>query len=346
LLITLLLIGWIPFHNAIENGSTTPIKRYAAYACIMAKRLRISLAIGVVAGALCPLLDTHIAELPIDFMWSLFAARDLLGGHDVYATPSSRDIIPYPLTAAIAGIPFSWMPMTLAASIFMGTSSALLAFGLTRDGQWWRLLVFLSAPYYLAVRSVQWSPLLMAVACFPALMPLVLVKPQYVIPVALPRLTYRRVTACVCFGLLSIAIDPTWPIRWVTKLGPYGGFVPILACPALAILALRWRDRDARQLILMSCMPQQTYLYDSLLVWLTPSSLREMMFLTFASWPACMAGMFWVGFREQGSTLTVISIYIPAMLIVLRRGIATEARKPYAAALESQHSCGSILQPQ
>ncbi len=235
-------------------------------------------------------------------------------------------MIPYPLTAALVAFPLSRFSETVAAAIFLGGSSALLAFGLLREGPWWRLLAFASGPYYAALQCAQWSPLMMAITFFPALLPLCLAKPQFAIPVAIPKLTRRRIVACAGFVILSLAIDPTWPSRWLARIGAYRGFVPIVAFPPLALAALRWRDPRARHLTLMACMPQHVFLYDSLLLWTLPRSLLEMLLLTTASWMTILVGMNFLDFRVWGGVLTSLGVYLPALAIVLSEITGKEIR--------------------
>ena len=285
----------------------------------MNRRILAAVVTGIISGSLCQVSNRGNGSARVDFMWSLSAARDLLAGRDVYAPEANFDLIPYPLPAALVALPLAPLPLPLGASLFVGTTSGLLAFGLVRNGEWWRLLTFASAPYCLAVRCVQWSPLMMAILFFPALMPLVLVKPQFALPVALTRLTRRRVVACLCFLLASLAIDPTWPTRWLPQIKPYGGFIPALVFPVLLLPVYRWREPGVRHFLLMACMPQHRYLYDSLLLWTIPASFREMLALTFTSWIACVAGFFLVGFREHGAALMVAGIYLPCLVLLLTR---------------------------
>lgn len=304
----------------------------------MKTKLAASLAIGLLAGALFPILRFDDGRERIDFHWSVFAARDLAAGRDPYAPTSHFFMIPYPLTAALVAFPLAGLPGTLAASIFMGASSALLAFGLLREGPWWRLLAFVSTPYVVALTCAQWSPLMMALMFFPALLPLSLAKPQFTLPVLFPRLTRRRAAACAGFVLLSLAIDPTWPSRWLGKVGPYGGFLPIAAYPPLALAALRWRDPRARHLTLMACMPQHRFLYDGLLLWTLPRSLGEMLFLTWASWLAFLAAKTFCDFLSWGEVLTLVGIYIPSLILVFRGAAIRDVKGLIRDALPSRGS--------
>src|SRR5439155_17748165 len=108
-----------------------------------------------------------------DLSWPLCAARAVVSGSDPYACPhlmsTGKPGPTNPLTTALVVILFTPLNAESAAGVFFGLSSALLAFGLTRHGDWWRLLVFLAFPYWAALQAVQWSPLLSAVRPYPAL---------------------------------------------------------------------------------------------------------------------------------------------------------------------------------
>jgi hypothetical protein len=70
--------------------------------------------------------------------------RALLSGENPYSnTPPG--VIPYPLLAALAALPFAPFPLEIAGALFFGISSGLLALGLIRQGPE-RLLVFLPIP--------------------------------------------------------------------------------------------------------------------------------------------------------------------------------------------------------
>jgi len=102
------------------------------------------------------------------FRWAIRAAQDLLAHRNPYATFQL-----YPLTAALFGLPFVWVPPEIAARTLYGISSALLAFGLSRNG-YHHLLIFLAYPYWAGILSAQWTPLIMAGAFFPLLLPVTL----------------------------------------------------------------------------------------------------------------------------------------------------------------------------
>ena len=199
--------------------------------------------LAALAASLFPCSNT--ADTPTDYYWSHWAGRRLLAGLDCYQIPPSPGYVPYPLTAPVLTLPLALMPLTLAAPLFAGVSTALLANALTRPepGQappYWRLLAFCSFPYCMSLATLQWSPLLVAAMLMPALLPLNLAKPQYLIP-NLFQLNRRNLLACALLGIATLLIDPNWPWRWLRDLGPYTGFVPAIVCPPLVLSFVWWR---------------------------------------------------------------------------------------------------------
>ncbi|MGQ9550739.1 MAG: hypothetical protein ACUVWS_19165 [Roseiflexus sp.] len=208
-------------------------------------------------------------------------------GKDPYAFEPSSLKVPYPLPVALFGLPFIGLSKPMAAAIFFGASSSLLAYGILRSGEAWRLLVFLSFPYIYALMFAQWSPLIAACWFFPVLAPLlVLVKPNIALPIALNRLTRRGVMLAGGVLLVSLMIYPSWPWRWLEMTGQYDRIVPLLTLPfgPLLVLALaRWRDDRARLLAAMSVLPFRG-VYDLMALWLIPRSIHQAFLLVMLSW--------------------------------------------------------------
>jgi hypothetical protein len=279
-------------------------------------RIAISAAIGVASGAFCWFVLTHFHQGAADLSWAIRAARYLLAGKNPYDTPLEQ----YPLTAAFFGLPFVWLRPELAGGLFYGISSGLLALGLTRQG-YQRLLVFLAYPYWAGILTAQWSPLVMASAFFPLLLPVTVVKPQIGLPVALTHLSRRGVLACIVLVLLSLAVMPRWPLLWAVQLGYYEHFIPLLVLPGplLALALLRYRDCDAVLLLLAAIMPQRWF-FDSLILWLIPKSRREIVWTVFFSWGAGIWRWYHIphSFHEVGRW-TVLFFYLPMLAVVLWR---------------------------
>ena len=279
-------------------------------------RIAVSAAIGVASGALCWFLMKHFHQDAADFRWALHLADRLLARQNPYDTPFEQ----YPLTAAIFALPFLRLPPELAAGLFWGISSALLAFGLTGHG-YTKLLIFLAYPYWAGILSVQWSPIIAASAFFPLLLPVTMAKPQVGLPVLLTRLSRRGLVACGIVALVSLAVMPTWPLLWWRQTGNYQHFFPLLVLPGplLALALLRYRDRDSQLLFLSALMPQRWF-FDSFTLWLIPQSRREIVWTVFFSWGAGIWRWYHIphSFTEVGRW-TVMLFYLPMLAVVLAR---------------------------
>lgn len=282
----------------------------------MKLRIVVSAAIGLASGALCWYLMKHLHQDAADFRWALHLAHRLLARQNPYDTPLEQ----YPLPAGLLAVPLLRLPPEMAAGLFYGGSSALLAFGLTRDS-FRGLLIFLAYPYWAGLLTVQWSPIIAASAFFPLLLPVTMAKPQVGLPVFLTRLSLRGLAACAILGLLSLIIMPSWPLRWIGQAGHYEHFIPLLVLPGpFLLLALRrYRERDARLLLLAACMPQRWF-FDTFILWLIPKSRREIVWTVFFSWGAGLWRWYHVphSFIEVGRW-TVWFIYLPMLAVVLFR---------------------------
>jgi hypothetical protein len=282
-------------------------------------RVLISLLIGIASGSFCWMLMRHFHQGAGDLSWAIRAARYLLARKNPYDTAFQQ----YPMTAAFFGMPFVWLTPEVAAGMFYGISSALLAFGLTRDS-YWRLLVFFAYPYWAGLLAVQWAPLIAASAFFPLLLPVSLVKPQVGAPVALTYLTKRGVIACAVLLAASLIVMPRWPLLWIGQFGNYEHFFPLLVMPGplLALALWRYRDKGAVLLVLSAVMPQRWF-FDSFTLWLIPKSRREILFTVFCSWGAGIMRWYHTPhtFIEVGRW-TVVFLYLPMLVVVLARARA------------------------
>lgn len=279
-------------------------------------RILISTAIGVASAAYCCLLLGRLHLGAADFNWAIWEAQDLLAHRNPYNRPWQL----YPLPCAMLGLPFAWMRLEIAGGLFYGISSALMAFGLSRHG-YHRLLVFLAYPYWAGLITAQWTPLLVASAFLPPLLPVTLAKPQLGFPILLTRATRRGLLACAFVIAISFLILPRWPWLWAGNLHNYARFFPLLIWPGplLALALLRYRARDARLLLLMAIMPQRWF-YDALILWLIPKSRRELYITVFISWGAGIWRWYYFphSFTQVGRC-AVLVFYLPMLVVVLLR---------------------------
>jgi hypothetical protein len=282
---------------------------------LMRWRIAVSTVIGLASGAFCWFLMKHFQQDAAEFRGSLPLAHRLLAQQNPYDTPFEPD----PLTSAFFALSFVTRQPELAAGLFWGIGSSLLAFGLTRHG-YTRLLIFFADPYWAGLLEVQRSPLLAASGFFP-LLPATMAKPQVGLPVFLTRLSRRGLWACAIVGLVSLAIKPNWPWIWFRQLGNYEHFIPILVLPgALLILApLRCGNRDGLLLFLSALMPQGWF-FDSFTGRLIPQSRREIIWTVFLSWGAGIWRWHHIpsSFAQVGRG-TVIFCYLPVLAVVRLR---------------------------
>jgi hypothetical protein len=286
-------------------------------------RIALSAAIGIGSGAFCWYLMKHLHQDAADFRWALHLVHRLLARQNPYDTPLEQ----YPLAAGLFALPFVRLQPELAAGIFWGISSSLLAFGLTRHG-YTRLLIFLAYPYWAGIITVQWSPIIAASAFFPLLSPVTMAKPQIGLPVFLTRLSLKGLLACVVVAILSLVVMPNWPWLWLRQTGNYEHFIPLLVLPGpvLLLALLRYRERDAWLLLLAAIMPQRWF-FDSFILWLIPQSRRQIIWTVFFSWGAGLWRWYHVphNFTEVGRW-TVIFLYVPMLAVILFRPNQVDAR--------------------
>jgi hypothetical protein len=286
-------------------------------------RIALSAAIGIGSGAFCWYLMKHLHQDAADFRWALHLVHRLLARQNPYDTPLEQ----YPLPAGLFALPFVRLQPELAAGIFWGISSSLLAFGLTRHG-YARLLIFLAYPYWAGIITVQWSPIIAASAFFPLLSPVTMAKPQIGLPVFLTRLSLKGLLACVVVAILSLVVMPNWPWLWLRQTGNYEHFIPLLVLPGpvLLLALLRYRERDAWLLLLAAIMPQRWF-FDSFILWLIPQSRRQIIWTVFFSWGAGLWRWYHVphNFTEVGRW-TVIFLYVPMLAVILFRPNQVDAR--------------------
>jgi hypothetical protein len=181
--------------------------------------------------------------------------------------------------------------------------------------------VFLAYPYWAALLTAQWGPLIMTGAFFPLLLPVTAAKPQIGLPVFLTHLTKRGLLACLACLALTFLAMPLWVKYWLLQALRYQHFFPILVFPGplLLLSLLKYRDREAQLLFLSSVMPQRWF-FDTLILWLIPKTRREILFTAFFSWGAGIWRWYHIphSFTQVGRW-TVLLIYLPMLGVLLAR---------------------------
>lgn len=305
----------------------------------MRRRITVAGVLGLSAGVFCWFLLSHLRQGAADFHWALHLAQRVVAGQNPYDTPLEQ----YPLPAAFFALPLLRLPPEVAAGVFYGLSTFLLALGLTRQN-YGRLRVFLAYPYWAGLFVAQWSTLITASAFFPLLLPAAMMKPQVGLPVFLTRLSRRGLLACIFLAGLSLVVSPQWLLLWFRQSRYYEHFIPLLVFPGpfLLLALLRFRDRDAWFLLLAALMPQRWF-FDSFTLWLIPKSRREIVFTAGCSWGAGL----WRWYHTphtfiQVGRWTVVFIYLPMLVVVLwRENNCQESADRFLAA--SCLALGSLL---
>ena len=225
-------------------------------------RMVAALSIGLASAVFTGIVFT-VTRIPPDFEFWWRGAQLLLSGSNPYhATPGGPmwplpDPLFYPLPTILVSLPIAPLPLRVAGGLFMGISGGLLAWFITRDGLW-RLVIFVSAPYLMALRFGQWSPLLSVVALVPAAGWLAAMKPNLGLAVLCYRPSWRAAIGCALVGLLSLIVLPSWPIDWHSNLNALVGHPPPILTPIgplLLLALLKWRRPETRLLLAMACVP-------------------------------------------------------------------------------------------
>jgi len=307
-------------------------------------RLIIAIVIGLLSTLMSFVLLHWRGYGDGDFTWPLGGASALLHHIDPYTNPAFGpgkpypygDLLFYPMPALIIALPFTVFPPYFAGALFFGIGSAVLGYAVTRDG-YDRLPIFLSAPFFVAAYVAQWSPLIVAAAFLPWLMPLAFAKPNLglAIGVAYPRRRAIIITAVVY--ALSLLIMPRWPLEWLKNLRGIHHPMPILIIPGFLLLlaVVAWRRSAGRLLLVMALVPQLTFFYDQLPLWLIPRTWRQSLALSVCSWVAY--GGWAYSNLHNPSMMDQIAlavpwmigcIYMPALAVLLwqQRQINAEAR--------------------
>lgn len=273
-------------------------------------------------------MASHPQHVAKDFSFPWRAARALLDGQNPYEViravgeyPFNSGLL-YPLPAALVATPFSQLRPEIAGALFIGLSCALLGWAILRDRPH-LLPLFASAPFVQAAILGQWSPLLTAAALLPALQFLAAAKPTVGLAAWLYQPSRIGIIGGVILVVIAFLVVPGWSGDWREVVGStskYRGPATTLMGSFLLLGILRWRRREGRLLLAMSLMPQLPVFYDSLILWLIPSTVWRSLALSAASWVGYLA---W--YPDRASPLQneiafpwlVFTIYLPALVLLL-----------------------------
>jgi hypothetical protein len=277
---------------------------------------------------------------PRDFDQVWFAANALFAGRNPYLEigPGLSFDWPaplyYPLTSALIVAPLAVLQRPVAAVLFAALASGAFVWAATRRSLA-PAVVITSASAGFAAETVQWSPLLAAAYGIPWLGILLSAKPTIGLAIWIARPSRIAFVGALLLLLASLAVMPGWPLSWLealrhTSLGTEGGtpyFAPVgtLAGALTLTLLLRWRRPEARLVLALACVPQTPLLYETVPLFLIPSTIKQGGVLWLGSWLAAL----WVArlgpYENDLARFTVSaqaigwSLYLPCVIILLRR---------------------------
>lgn len=222
--------------------------------------------------------------------------------------------------------------MEAATICFVFVSSGILAYAITRDG-WYRAPMFISGAFVIAARRGQWSILMTAACCLPAVAWMLAAKPNIGLAIFASASSTRVLKVAMAGGLVlivvSFALVPTWLSEWLSAIGSAGHTsAPVTARGGfLVLLALmRWRRPEARLLVALACVPHSMYWYDILPLMLIPANFREMVMLVLVSTTGLALEQVLIAretdvmslYRDFNALIIAVA-YLPATMLVLSR---------------------------
>jgi hypothetical protein len=304
------------------------------------RRQRVILAVCIAAVSMAGVAwQDHVRgghRTDFGMMW--FGARAMLAGQNPYELvgPGLQFDWVYPLlypgTALVTGIPFAWLSENAASVAFVGVSSLLFSYGITRNS-WHLLPLFASEAFRQSVMAAQWSLILTAALFLPWLAALVAVKPQSGVAVlaATSRTGLKSaVIGTVALVLVSLSLIPSWPADWLALIqGPTDHMRPRILAPGgflVLLLLTRWRRPEAWLIITLACLPQTLASYSLLMLLAVASTFREAGALVLISTVGGYADPYVVVGQPTADELyrllasvEVATAFLPATLVVMRR---------------------------
>jgi hypothetical protein len=232
----------------------------------------------------------------------------------------------YPFPSLLVLAPFALLPLRAAMALFVGCSTALLAWGILAKSPE-RLPMLLGAGFIVAIGLGQWTPLVTATLLIPMLGWLAVVKPNVGLASVGADPSALRILGGGTLLLASLAFQPSWPREWLANLHAMPPHPAPIVLPGgfLALLALmRWRRPEARLLVAMACVPQLMYFADQLPLWLVAKTRRESVLLSATSlvaWAISLQALNRPGGTPafESDLLVLLGVYAPALVMVLRR---------------------------
>ena len=310
-----------------------------------ASRPWASALIGIAAAGVTTLiLANYWRSMPTTYhsdagqLW--YAARELVAGHDPYASigPGRPFNWPfpllYPLPAVLLFVPFAALSEHATDIIWASLGVAFLTYSLlqTRRGIAATLLALLSAPVHSSVHVAQWAPLISGALVLPWLSGLLVAKPNLTLAVTAGHSPSRWRGALIVASVLLVAsfiARPNWPTAWLHAL-PSATHIraPILRPSGFLVLlcALKWRRPEARLLLAFALIPQSPFLSEAVPLLFIPATAIEQAMLWAASWigvlwwnAQSLKALGYVAWADLAGNTMMLTCVLPCAAMIVRR---------------------------
>jgi hypothetical protein len=303
------------------------------------KRATIAILVAVLAGAYALISSAIFPGYVSDFdqlWWAAHAVRD---GQDAYAAVAARHAstagvdwgLVYPLSAVLVALPFSFLPLVAARATIDAVGAGCLTYLVLGRGVY-LFPVLLSGAFRSALSLVQIAPLVACAALSPWFGWVIAYKPNAGLAVlaAAPSRRWIVISCALSTALVlaALAVDPSWPMRWVeaVRANPHTRSMLVRPGGALLLLAaIRWRRPEARWLLATSLIPATASINAALpLLVLTPATFREALGLAILShlvefWGLWRAGSAYETIETSMAIAMLWGLYVPALAMIVRR---------------------------
>ncbi len=278
------------------------------------------------------------------------AMRLLWEGRDPYATIGPHQTAElrqgfrylYPLTAPLVVAPLAWLTAGQFRLVWVALTAFAFLFLASRDGLH-RMLIAGSGAFYMFAYLVQWTPALATALFVPATGFLIAAKPQLGLAVLAGLRSWRDLwivlTLAAALSLASVILWPWWPSRWLAMLGTADhvrSLVSVPGGPLLLLALIRWRQWEGRLLAAMAIIPQTPSVETTLLLLLIPQTWAGVTVLAVGTWITVLAVSnvhsfpSYLDFSAAHAQMLVLTVYLPALVMVLRRPKGTPAEVGHA----------------
>jgi hypothetical protein len=269
-----------------------------------------------------------IGLLGIGWQWDgaqlWIGAQALLNEQDPYAVVPRYFpyLLYYPLPAVLLATPLADLPEPVARILWAALTGAAFAFGVRGPARF----AALGAPFLACLLLGHLAPAMMAGAFVPWLGFLWVAKPSLGLALFAAYPSRAAAIGGAALLLVSLALMPDWPLRWLEALPSVPHKPPVLQPFGLVLLLAWWRwDTPAGRLLgTLAFVPHGVY--DAVVLFLVCRTRREGMALAGLS----LAGAFvsgWLWPWEPGGevahagrfVVALVTLYLPALALVLSR---------------------------